>query len=130
MKKGATLSRTGALHVVLLTLSVFLVSSSAEARKWRWRHFYGVYDYGYVVPFGDDGWRDRVSEGVETARARTGGGFGAIIDRLIRGCVQQAADLQNLPFDEIARIVAPKAVLIVRLEAVRCPRSCWSKTTR
>src|SRR6516164_305232 len=66
MKKGAT-----ALPVLLvLTLSVCLVSSSAEARKWRWRHFYGAYDYGYVVPFGDDGWRDRISEGVETARPR------------------------------------------------------------
>jgi LTXXQ motif family protein len=121
MKKGATVSRTGALHVLLLlTLSVCLVSSSAEARKWRWRHFYGVYDYGYVVPFGDDGWRDRVSEGVETARARTGGGgFNAIIDRLIRGCVQQAADLQNLPFDEIARIVAPDDTQRVALEALR-----------
>jgi hypothetical protein len=121
MKKGATVSRTGAPYVLLvLTLSMCLVSSSAEARKWRWRHFYGAYDYGYVVPFGDDGWRDRVSEGVETARPRIGGsGFGAIIDRLIRGCVQQAADLQNLPFDEIARIVAPDDTQRVALEALR-----------
>ena len=72
------MSRTGALHVLfVLTLSVCLVSSSAEARKWRWRHYYGVYDYGYVVPSGEDGWRDRVSEGLETARARTDDGFGA-----------------------------------------------------
>src|SRR6516165_7783519 len=122
MKKDAAVSRTGALHVLLvLTLSVCLVSSSAEARKWRWPHFYGVYDYdyGYVVPSGDDDWRDRISEGLETSRARTGGGFGAVIDRLIRGCVQQAAQLQNLPFDEITRIAVPDDTQRVALEALR-----------
>jgi len=120
MKKGATVSRTGALHVLLvLTLSMCLVSSSAEARRWRWRYFYGVYDYGYMVRSGYDGRRDRVSEIVETARARTGGGFGAVIDRLIRGCAQQAAELQNLPFDEITRIVAPDDTQRSALEALR-----------
>ena len=122
MKKDAAVSRTGALHVLLvLTLSVWLVSSSAEARKWHWPHFYGVYDYdyGYVVPSGDDDWRDRISEGLETSRARTGGGFGAVIDRLIRGCVQQAAQLQNLPFDEITRIAVPDDTQRVALVALR-----------
>ena len=121
MKESATVSRTGALHVLLaLTLSVCLISSSAEVRKWRWRHFYGAYDYSFVARSGDDGRRDRVSEVVETARARTGGGgFGAVIDRLIRGCVQQAAQLQNLPFDEITRIAAPDATQRVALEALR-----------
>ena len=119
MKKDATVSRTGALYVLLvLTLSVCFVSSSAEARKWHWRQFYGAYDYSYVVPSRDD-WRDRISEGIETSRARTGGGFGAVIDRLIRGCVQQAAQLQNLPFDEITRIAAPDATQRVALEALR-----------
>ena len=120
MKKRATVSRAGALHVLLmLTLSMCLVSSSAEARKWwHWRHFYRVYDYGYVVRPGDDGRRDRLSE--EIARARTGGGgFGAVIDRLIRVCVQQAAELQNLPFDEITRIVAPDDTQRGALEALR-----------
>src|SRR6516165_1759551 len=121
MKKDATVSRTGALHVLLvLTLSMCLVSSSAEARRWHWRHFYGVYDYGDVGRSGDFGRRDRVTEIVETARARTGGGgFGAVIDRLIRGCVQQAAELQNLPFDEITRIVAPDDTQRGALEALR-----------
>jgi hypothetical protein len=120
MKKGATVSRTGALHVLLvLTLSVCLVSSSAEARKWRWRHFYGVYNYAYGLRSGDDGWRGRVSERVETARAGTGGGFGAVIDRLILGCIQQAAQLQNMPFDEITRIVAPDDKQRAALEALR-----------
>jgi hypothetical protein len=105
--------------LLVLTLSVCLVSSSAEARKWRWRHFYGVYNYSYALRSGDDGWRDRVSEGVETARDRTSGGFGAVIDRLIRGCIQQAAQLHNMPFDEITRIVAPDDTQRGALEALR-----------
>src|SRR6516164_3446922 len=72
----------------------------------------------------DDGRRDRVSEVVETARTRTGGGgFGTVIDRLIRGCVQQAAELQNLPFDEIMRIVAPNDKQRAALEALRASAS-------
>jgi hypothetical protein len=120
MKKGATVSRSGALHALLvLTLSVCLVSSSAEARKWRWRQFYGVYDYGYEVPSEDDGWRDHIPERAETTRAGAGGGFGVVVDRLIRGCMEQAAQLQNLPFDEIARIVGPNDTQRVALEALR-----------
>src|SRR5215831_1661651 len=120
MKKGATVSRTRALHALLvLMLSMCLVSSSAEARKWHWRLFYDVYDYGYAIPSREDGWRDRVSEGVEMARGRTSGGFGAVIDRLIRGCIQQAAQLQNMPFDEITRIVAPDDTQRGALEALR-----------
>ena len=53
------MSKTGVPHVLLvLTLGMCLVSSSAEARKWRWGHFYGVYDYGDVVRSGDDVQRD------------------------------------------------------------------------
>jgi hypothetical protein len=79
-----------------------------------------VYGYGYMLPQGDDGRRGRFAEVVETAPARTGGGsLGAVIDRLIRGCVQEAAGLQNLPFDEITRIVAPDDTQRGALEALR-----------
>jgi hypothetical protein len=112
-------SRTGFLHVsFMVALSMCLVSSSAEARKWRWGHFYRVYAYAYMPRHGDDGRRDRfaeVAEGVGTG----GGGFGAVIDRLIRGCRQQAAGLQNLPFDEITRIIAPDDEQRGALEALR-----------
>jgi LTXXQ motif family protein len=118
-KKGATVSRT--VHVLfVLALSACLISTSAEARRWRWRHFYGVHDYGHMARLGDDGWRYSVSEMAETGRARTASGsFGAIVDRLIRGCAQQAAELQNLPFDEITRIVAPDDAQRSALEALR-----------
>jgi hypothetical protein len=60
------------------------------------------------------------TEGLETLRARTGGGaFGAVIDRLIRGCLDQAAELRSWPFDEIARIVAPDDAQRGALEALR-----------
>jgi hypothetical protein len=73
-----------------------------------------------MLRHGDDGRRDRFAEVVETARARTdGGGFGAVIDRLIRGCMQEVAGLQNLPFDEITRIVAPDDTQRGALEALR-----------
>lgn len=113
------MSRTGFLHVsFMLALSMCLVSSSAEARKWRWWHFYGVYAYAYMPRHGDDGRRDRFGEVVEGVRTG-GGGFGAVIDRLIRGCMQQAAGLKNLPFDEITRIVAPDDKQRGALETLR-----------
>jgi hypothetical protein len=113
--------RTGFPYVLfMLVLSICLVSSSAEARKWRWRHFYGFYGYGYSVRHGDDGRRERFAEIVETRRPRAaGGGFGTVIDRLIRGCMQQASGLQNLPFDEITRILAPDDTQRGALEALR-----------
>jgi hypothetical protein len=113
--------RTGIILPALfvLALSIGLVSS-AEARKWRWGQFYGFYNHGYSVRSADDGRRARAAEAVETARARTGGGdFGAVIDRLIRGCVQEAAELQSWPFDEITRIVAPDDAQRDALETLR-----------
>jgi hypothetical protein len=86
----------------------------------RWRHFHGVFGYSYMDRFEGDGRRDLASEALEGERARTGGGgFGAAMDQLIRGCVQQATQLQNLPFDEITRIVAPNDTQRNALEALR-----------
>jgi antitoxin component of RelBE/YafQ-DinJ toxin-antitoxin module len=56
-----------------------------------------------------------------------GGGFGVVVDRLIRGCVQQAAELQNLPFDEITRIVAPDDTQRAALEALRAPATAGAQ---
>src|SRR5215831_6653490 len=78
------------------------------------------YGYSYMDRFEGDGRRDLASEALEGERARTGGGgFGAAMDQLIRGCVQQATQLQNLPFDEITRIVAPNDTQRNALEALR-----------
>ena len=109
--------RTGVHVLLVLALGLCLAASSADARRWHWRHFYGAYGHGYGARFGDEG---RVATMIETAPARTaGGGIGTVIDRLIRGCVQQAAELKNLPFDEITRIVAPDDTQRGALEALR-----------
>ena len=106
-----------ALLGLALSLSLF---SSAEARRWRW-HFYGSHHYGYSHRSGvDAGRRTDVANVVETARASTGGGaFGALIDGLVRGCLQQAAEFQRLPFEAITRIVSPDDAQRNALEAVR-----------
>src|SRR5207302_6400244 len=95
------------------------VVSSAEARHWHGWHLSGV--YGNSDPSGDDdGRRPRAAEPIEAARARTGGGaFGAVIDQLVRGCRQQAAEFQSWPFDTIARIVSPDDAQHRALEALR-----------
>ena len=101
-------------------MSQCLVPLNAEARKWRWRHFHGAYGYSHMDRSEGDGRRDGASEAVEGARGSTGGGgLSAVMDQLIRGCAQQAAQLQNLPFDKITRIVAPKDTQRNALEALR-----------
>jgi len=92
--------------LLVLTLSLCSVSS-AEARKWRWWHFYGFYKHGYSVRSGDYGRRSPAANVIEAVRPRTGGGFGTVADRLVRGCQQQAAELQSWPFDAITQIVSP-----------------------
>jgi hypothetical protein len=114
------MSRTGVLPALLVLALSLCLTSSAEARKWRLWHFYGFYGHGYSVRSGDDGRRARAARAVEAARARTGGGaFGAVTDRLIRGCLQQAAELQSWPYEEITRIVAPNDAQRGALEALR-----------
>jgi hypothetical protein len=91
--------------------------SSAEARKWRWWY----YGHGYSSRSSDDDGRSaRAAEWTETARVSRGGGpFGAVIDRLVRGCLQQADEFRRWPFDDIARIAAPDEAQRVALEALR-----------
>jgi hypothetical protein len=110
------MSRLGILSALLvLTLSLSLVSN-ADAR--RWRHSYGQ---GYSDRSGDDdGRRTRAAESAEDRRARTDGGtFGAVIDRLVRGCLQQAVELQSWRLEEIAQIVMPDDAQRGALEVLR-----------
>jgi LTXXQ motif family protein len=101
-----------------LALSLCL-TSSAEARKWRW-HLYGLHIYGYSPRSVDAGRRTSVANVVETARASTGGGaLGALVDRLVRGCLQQAAEFQSWPFEAITQIVSPDEAQRSALEALR-----------
>ena len=94
----------------LLGLALILsLVSSAEARGWRLNffglHIYGGYSprsvvHGYSPRSGVD--RRNVANVVETERASTGGGaVGALLDRLVRGCLQQAAEFQSWPYEAI-----------------------------
>ena len=113
------MDRTRILFALLAgVLSVCMVSS-AEARNRHGWHLYGV--YGNSDRSGDDdSRRPRAAEPIEAARARTGGGaFGAVIDRLVRSCLQQAAEFQSWPFDAIAQIASPDDAQRRALEALR-----------
>ena len=117
--RDATMFRARILPAPLgLALSLCLISS-AEARGWRW-HFYGLHIYGYSHRSVDAARPTSVANVVETARASTGGGaFGALVDRLVRGCLQQAADFQSWPFEAITQIVSPDDAQRSGLEALR-----------
>jgi hypothetical protein len=48
-----------------------------------------------------------------------GGAFGAVVDRLLRGCLQQADEFRSWPFETITRITAPDETQRAALEALR-----------
>ena len=112
----------------LLGLALILsLVSSAEARGWRLNffglHIYGGYSprsvvHGYSPRSGVD--RRNGANVVETERVRTGGGaVGALLDRLVRGCLQQAAEFQNWPYEAISQIASPDDAQRSALEALR-----------
>jgi LTXXQ motif family protein len=94
--------------LLVLVMSICL-STSADARRWKWWHYYSSYERS--ARSGDDG-RARASE-------VPGPALGAIAQRLISGCRQQSAELANLPFDTIARIAAPDDAQDAALDALR-----------
>ena len=117
----------------LLVLAVILsLVSSAEARGWRLNFFglqiYGGYSprsvaYGYSRRSVVD--RRNVANVVETERARAGGGaVGVLLDRLVRGCLQQAAEFQSWPYEAITQLLRPTTLNAARLRhcAHRRPR--------
>jgi len=115
----------------LLGLALILsFVSSAEARKWRF-NFFGLQVYGYSsrsVVYGHSPRsavdRRNVANVVETARASTGGGaVGALLVRLVRRCLQQAAEFQNWPFEAITQIASPDDAQRSALEALRASTS-------
>jgi hypothetical protein len=102
----------------LLGLALILsLVSSAEAGRWRF-NFFGLHIYGYSPRSGID--RRTVANVVETERVSTGGGaVGALLDRLVRGCLRQAAEFQNWPYEAISQIASPDDAQRSALEALR-----------
>jgi hypothetical protein len=106
----------------LLGLALILsLVSSAEARGWR-LNFFGLHIYGGYSPRSVVD-RRNVANVVETGRARTGGtgggAVGALLDRLVRGCLQQAAEFQSWPYEAIIQIASPDDAQRSALEALR-----------
>jgi hypothetical protein len=111
--------KSGILPALLLVMGVCL-STSADARRWKWWHYYSSYERSTRSDV-DDRRRSRASEvpGPAARAGRGGGALGAIAERLISGCGQQSAELANLPFDTIARIAAPNDAQRAALDALR-----------
>ena len=88
----AIMFRNRILPAVLLALSVSLASAAEARKKWRWWHHY---DHSYSDRFGNDySRRARAAERPEHTRASIRpAAFRAAIDRIVRGCSQQAVEL-------------------------------------
>ena len=112
--------RTGILPALLVLMMSICLSTSADARRWKWWHYYSSYERS--VRSGDDDRRRARASEVPGPAARAGRGvaaLGAIAERFISGCRQQSAELANLPFDAIARIAAPDDAQHAALDALR-----------
>src|SRR5262245_60063035 len=108
--------------LVALFLAVSL-ATSADARRWRW-WYYGGYDRSdrsERAERDDNGGsgRTRAAEFASARGPRSGGPFGAVVERLISGCIQQADQLAHWPIEDIARIAAPDEAQRATLEALR-----------
>jgi hypothetical protein len=77
----------------VLVLTIFCVSSNAEARRWR---YYGQFE-GSVDQASQDERR------VDQSRVPNAG-FGASIEHWLRGCNQEALELKKWPVESVARI--------------------------
>jgi LTXXQ motif family protein len=109
--------RTGNLPALLLVVMSVCLSTSADARRWKWWQYYSSYDRS-ARSDDHNRRRARASE-VPGPAGRGGGALGAIAERLISGCRQQSTELVNLPFDTIARIAAPDDAQRAALDALR-----------
>jgi LTXXQ motif family protein len=123
------MKKTTFLPATLVVLAaVALTATSADARRWRHWWNYGGTDYAArgdpddrARRDSDDRARGRNTEFPDAAlrNARPSGAFSVAIDRLIRGCGQQAAELKSWPFAAIADIVRPDDTQRSALEALR-----------
>lgn len=119
-RSAVAVVRTGILPALLVLVMSICLSTSADARRWKWWHYYSSYERS--ARSGDDDRRRARASEVPGPAARAGRGvaaLGAIAERFISGCRQQSAELANLPFDAIARIAAPDDAQHAALDALR-----------
>jgi len=132
------MSRTGFLPALFALSLTLCFASSADARKWRSRH-YNADDYSSFrdeirrPPRVDrrtrsEGRSTRAAPPAERANAAAvGGPFTTAMDSLIRACQQQAEQFQSWPFDDIARIAAPDDRQRAALDELRAAASAAAK---
>jgi len=100
------MSKLTVVPAIILIVATMCFASNADAR--RWRYYGGGYnDRNSSQTEPDDPRRGPDMERPNSGLRRAGGAFTIIVDRLIRGCSQQGADIQSWPFDSIARVVNP-----------------------
>src|SRR5215468_8327181 len=63
--------------------------------------------------------RREAERGDAALRGTRGGPFGAVVEKLVRGCGQQGAEFENWPFDAIAQIVGGDETQRTALAALR-----------
>jgi hypothetical protein len=91
---------------IILIVAAVCFASNADARRWRY-YGGGNNDRNSSQTESDDRRSGPDTERPDSGSRRGGGAFTAIVDRLIRGCSQQGADIQSWPFDSIAQVVNP-----------------------
>jgi hypothetical protein len=118
------MAKTRILPGCLVFLLALCLTTSADARRWKW-WYYGGHDLSERGERDDEGGyeggyrRARAAELPDPALRGSRGAFGTIVERLISGCGQQADQLANLPYDDITRIAAPDGAQRAALEALR-----------
>jgi hypothetical protein len=98
--------RAGTALALVVASSIFV--SPADA---RYRRHYGGYSERASeqdAQAANEVTRRRAAEFDGAGRrGQSSGGLSGVVERLIRGCVQQGIELQSWPFDSIARITSP-----------------------
>jgi LTXXQ motif family protein len=84
----------------LLIAVVLGASSNAEARRWR---FLNRYNFDQNAPS-----EQNRNSGLRASSFNPQAvGFGAIVEQLIRGCIQESTELKTWPLDLVAQTVSP-----------------------
>jgi len=110
----AVARRYSRLFPVVAVMAISL-ASTAEARHWRYRGYYGFY------------WPDRSMRRDRAEEPRNSpppplvqaSGFGLAVAHMIRACEEQSVELRKTPFDVISRTVRPSERQQNALDTIR-----------
>ncbi|MGZ5850776.1 MAG: Spy/CpxP family protein refolding chaperone [Methyloceanibacter sp.] len=106
--------RTVILAAPLVLVLSLCLSTSADARRWK---YYNGYERTERKE--DDTARRARATKLPEMPIRGSGALSLVVEQLISGCGQQAGELRNLPFVTIAHVTTPDEVQGGALEALR-----------